>query len=144
MFERLEISGGAEHVVQHLLLDLNHQPFKQREGFFFVLNQRVFLPNGHPVSPLAQSVHGVQMILPLTINGIEDDVTLEFTGPILMFALHFLLIQRAHPCHNKLGTGRGVARLELRLLLAQTNRESDVHPVQQGVMINHSGFARRG
>jgi hypothetical protein len=74
--EGLEVGGGAEQVLQGLLLDGIHQGDEQVVGLVLVFDERVLLALGAEADAFAQGVHVVEVFLPLLVDGDEHHAAL--------------------------------------------------------------------
>ena len=84
--KRIDRGGGAEQVVESLLLDAAHQFHEQRVGFVLVFDERVLLALGAQINSFAQGIHVVEVGLPLFVDGHQHHATFllfeDFSGQI--------------------------------------------------------------
>ena len=77
LLEGLEVGRAAEEIVQDLVLDALHELNEHGVRLGLVLGERVLLAVGAEVDGLAESVHGVEVLLPEPVDGVQDDILLE-------------------------------------------------------------------
>jgi hypothetical protein len=118
MLEGLEIRCATEKVRENLAFNGIHEVNKHDVGVIFVFDKGIFLAKGAEINRLAEAIHRIEMLLPKTINGIEDDVPLETPNSILVFHGDLALVGVADCIHKKLTILFDRARSEGRSLFA--------------------------
>src|SRR5688500_12646688 len=63
--------------VHHVFVDAPLHVLEQLEAFFLVLDERIFLPVSAQTDPFLEMVEAVEVILPLTIDDLEHDESLD-------------------------------------------------------------------
>ena len=135
LLEGLEVGRGAEEVVQDLVLDALHQLHKHGVGLGLVLGERVLLAVGTEVDGLAESIHGVEVLLPEAVNGVQDDILLKSRAGGLVLDLGLAVIGLDEGLRQPLAVLLDLAALKGALLAAEAHREGGVHPLKQPVDI---------
>ena len=85
VFERLQVRGAAEEIVEHFVFDVGHQLDEHVVSFGLVFDERIFLGVGAQVNAFAQRVHGIEMLLPKPVDRVENDVALEPFAALRLF-----------------------------------------------------------
>jgi hypothetical protein len=78
--------------VQHLVLNVCHQFDKHVVGFGLVLDQRIFLRVATEINTFSQRIHGVEMLLPEPVDGVQNNVALEAFDRSLFLMTRFALV----------------------------------------------------
>jgi hypothetical protein len=74
---------GVEEELDHVILDSLPHFFEEGEGLALVLHERVSLAIGSESNALTQVVQRQQMVLPLTIDSVEEQELFE-PGKLLL------------------------------------------------------------
>ena len=67
----------VEEIADGFVVDARHHVFKEDEGFFFELDERIFLAVAAETDTLFQVIEGEEVVFPLRIDDVEDDAALE-------------------------------------------------------------------
>lgn len=91
-FVGFEVGGGSEEVAEGFFFDVGHEFFEEFVGFVFVFNEGVFLALGAEADAIPKGVHVVEVLLPLTVDGDEDDLAFEVVEGLgdLVFDFEFV------------------------------------------------------
>src|SRR5207342_136436 len=92
VLEGLQIRGAAKEVVQNFVLNVRHQLDEHVVGLGLVLNQRILLRVAAEVNAFPQRIHRVQMLLPESIDRVQNDVSLETLDRRRLLVTRFALI----------------------------------------------------
>ena len=77
LFVGFEVGGGSEEVAEGFVFDVAHEFFEEFVGFVLIFDEGVLLALGAEADAVAQGVHVVEVLLPLAVDGDEDDLALE-------------------------------------------------------------------
>src|SRR4029077_19519887 len=67
----------VEEVANRFVVDAGHHVFEEHEGFFFELDERIFLAVAAQADAFLEVVEGKKMVFPLGIDDVENDAALE-------------------------------------------------------------------
>ncbi len=113
--EGLQVRSAAEKVVQDFVLNIRHQLSEHVESFGLVFDERILLGVAAQVNAFAQRIHGIEMFLPETIDGIKNDVTLEALNCGRFFVARLPFVGGLDLLDQELRILFFAARFELRL-----------------------------
>ena len=74
---RLELDLRAHQQAGHFLADRNEQPLEQQEGLLLIFVDRLLLRIAAQVDDLAERVERRQMLLPMMVEGLDQDLPLD-------------------------------------------------------------------
>ncbi len=144
LLKRLEVGRGAEEVVQDLVLDALHQLHKHGVGLGLVLGERILLTVGTEVDGLAESIHGVEVLLPEAVDGVQDDILLESGAGGLVLDRSLAVVGLDERLGQPLAVLFDLASLESTLLLGESYGEGGVHPLEESgdIRLGITAFGR--
>ena len=93
IFEGLQVRGAAEKIVQHFVLNVRHQLDEHLVGLGLVFDERIFLRVTAQINAFAQRIHRVEMLLPETVDRVQNDVTLEAFHRRRLFVTRLALVR---------------------------------------------------
>src|SRR5579872_5518383 len=81
-----------EQQADRLVLNAVHHVLEQREGLFFVFDQRVFLAVAPETNAFFEMVHREQVVFPLVVDDLEHDPALALAHQVRANEVLFLLV----------------------------------------------------
>src|SRR5260370_15620275 len=79
-------------VADGFVIDAGHHVFKEHEGFFLELDERIFLAVAAQADAFLEVVEGEQVVFPLGIDDVENDAALEPAHQLGTELLFFFLV----------------------------------------------------
>jgi len=131
LFKGLEISGAAEEVVEHFVFDVLHQLDEHGVGLGLVLGQRIFLTIGTEIDSFAQSIHRVEVLLPETVHGIQDDIFFQSAAGGCILDRCLAVVGFREGLGKKAAVGLDVAGSEGAFLGGEPDGEGGIDPLEE-------------
>ena len=123
--------GEAEEVVDRSFIDGVHEGGEELVSLHLVFHERILLALGAELDTFAEGVHGIEVLLPFLVDGIEHDVSFERIE--MLGGLHFdlALVGSVDAFEEERGVALNVAGFELGLLDGEMEGEGLIHPVKK-------------
>ena len=130
-FERFHRGRGAEEAGAGIGAQLLHEAFEGLEGFGLVLVERILLRVGAQADAATEVFHLSQLVLPVAVDGAEEDITFEVLQDRGRFVFLTAGLEGANAVSGEqdhLGLGAGEDVLEV-----DPHVEGGDEPVDEGV-----------
>ena len=131
LLESLEIGRATEEVVHDLVLDALHELHEHGVGLGLVLGERILLAVGAEVDGLAKAVHGVEVLLPEAVDGIQNDILLETRAGGFILDCGLAVVSLDECLRQPLAVLFDLAGLEGALLLGKSHGEGGIDPLEK-------------
>jgi len=110
--------------VDGAIIDGVHECGEELVGLHLVFHEWVLLALRAELDTFAEGVHGVEVLLPFLVDGIEDDMAFERVEVLGVLNLNLALIGRMNSFKEELGIAIDIACFEGGIMNITLNNES--------------------
>ena len=133
--EGAEIGGTAEEVVEDFVPDVAHQGGEKIVSLRFVFDKRVLLGKLAEVDAIPEGIHVVEVLLPESVDGIEEDVALQAFEGFRILSVGLQFVGGLDLLGDPGGVAFSIPGFEGGGFLGEAQWEGQVEPLQEAIKI---------